>query len=425
MINGIQYFPSPYESKPLFFPGEKLPMNLAIRDIRHHRGRFILTSIGLGLLLGVVMSMGGIYRGLFADATAVINATKADLWVVQQDTNGPFAESSRLPEEVKYRIKAVPGVAQASPLSFQTIQIERQGKPFRFFLIGYDLEGLGAPSQIVAGRPIRQKHYEIVVSPGMKMALNDTIHLGLHDYTVVGIADKIVSSAGDPAAFVSLADAQEIQFKKDNDAIRNERATIGVKIAAMRTLSPTSAKFFQENLTELTESTHIVNTVVARLAPGAELAEVQARIERWNHLRPLSVAQETEILTKGMIEKARMQLGLFRIILLVISAVIISLIIYTSTLDKIRVIATLKLIGSQNRVIVGMILQQSLLMGLIAYGIGYGLILATKDNFPRRIELVPIDLQSLFVIVVFICTISSLVGIRKAMRVDPAVALGG
>src|SRR6266540_3184378 len=110
-------------------------MNLAIRDIRYHRGRFILTSIGLGLLLGVVMSMAGIYRGLFADALAVLNATKADLWVVQQDTNGPFAETSRIPEDIKYRIAAVPGVAQASPLSFQTIQIDRKGKPFRFFLI--------------------------------------------------------------------------------------------------------------------------------------------------------------------------------------------------------------------------------------------------------------------------------------------------
>ncbi len=48
-------------------------MNLAIRDIRYHRGRFILTSVGLGLLLGVVMSMGGIYRGLFADALAILS----------------------------------------------------------------------------------------------------------------------------------------------------------------------------------------------------------------------------------------------------------------------------------------------------------------------------------------------------------------
>ncbi|OGT98205.1 MAG: ABC transporter permease [Geobacteraceae bacterium GWC2_48_7] len=400
-------------------------MNLAFRDISYHRGRFILTSIGLGLLLGVVMSMGGIYRGLFADAMAVLDFTKADIWVVQQNTNGPFAESSRIPEDIKYRIKAVPGVAEASPLSFQTIQIERMGKPFRFFLIGYDLNGFGGPPVIIAGRAIRQKHYEMVVAQAMKMEIGEKIRLGLHDYTVVGITGKIVSSGGDPAAYVTLADAQDIQFKKDNNAIRNDRERIGANLAGIQSISPAQAKFLKQNIAAITESTHTVNTVVARLAPGANLHEVQERISRWNHFRPLSVEDQTRILTKGMIEKARMQLGLFRVILLVISAVIISLIIYTSTLDKIKVIATLKLIGSPNRVIIVMILQQSLLMGVIAYGIGYLLILLTHEKFPRRIVLEPLDLQGLFVIVIAICTISSFVGIRKALKVEPAEALGG
>ena len=400
-------------------------MNLAIRDIRYHRGRFILTSIGLGLLLGVVISMGGIYRGLIADALAILHANKADIWVVQQHTNGPFAESSRIPEDIKYRIRLVPGVAEASPLSFQTIQIERYGKPFRFFLIGYELGSSGGPPEIVAGRDIRQKHYEMVAAQAMGMAIGEKIHLGLHDYTIVGLTGKIVSSSGDPVAYVSLADAQDIQFKKDNDAIRNDRERIGATLATIQSLSPAQEKYLQQNITAITESTHTVNTIVVRLAPGANLREVQERISRWNHFKPISDAEQTALLAKGMIEKARMQLGLFRIILLVISAVIISLIIYTSTLDKIKVIATLKLIGAQNRVIVAMILQQSLLMGVIAYGIGYVLILLTYEKFPRRIVLEPFDLQMLFVIVVAICMISSFVGIRKALKVEPAEALGG
>ena len=400
-------------------------MNLAFRDIRYHRGRFILTSIGLGLLLGVVISMGGIYRGLFADALAVLQHTGADLWVVQQDTNGPFAESSRIPEDLKYRIRGVPGVAQASPLSFQTIQIERQGKQFRFFLIGYDLGGFGGPPGIIAGRQIRQKHYEMVAAKAMKLELGEKIRLGQHDYTVVGITGKVVSSGGDPAAYVTLPDAQEIQFKKDNDAIRNNRARIGADLARDASLAPSQAALLAGKLSAASESTHTVNTVVARLAPGADLEAVQQRISRWNHLRPISNQQQRDILTKGMIEKARMQLGLFRVILLTISAVIIALIIYTSTLDKLRVIATLKLIGSQNRVIVGMILQQSLLMGVIAYGIGYLLILFTYEKFPRRIVLEGGDLRALFAIVMVICTVSSFVGIRKALKVEPAEALGG
>jgi putative ABC transport system permease protein len=50
------------------------------------------------------------------------------------------------------------------------------------------------------------------------------------------------------------------------------------------------------------------------------------------------------------------------IILTVVSGVIIALIIYTLTMDKIREIATLKLIGAPDRTIVGLILQQALMM---------------------------------------------------------------
>ena len=96
-------------------------------------------------------------------------------------------------------------------MSFQTVQIERQGKLFRFSLTGYDLNGFGGPPEILAGRGIRQKHYEMVAAKGMQMQLGDTIHLGLNDYTVVGITGKMVSSGGDPVAYVSLADAQDVK----------------------------------------------------------------------------------------------------------------------------------------------------------------------------------------------------------------------
>ena len=58
-------------------------MNLAVRDIRHNLGRFLLTCFGLSLLLGVVMSMIGIYRGLVAEALTLVRAPGVDLWVVE------------------------------------------------------------------------------------------------------------------------------------------------------------------------------------------------------------------------------------------------------------------------------------------------------------------------------------------------------
>ncbi|BEH11047.1 MULTISPECIES: ABC transporter permease [Geobacter] len=397
-------------------------MNLAVRDIRCHRGRFVQTCLGLGLLLAVVMSMGGIYRGLVADALAILEAIGADVWVVQQGTSGPFAATSRMPEDLKYRIRAVPGVSQASPLSFQNIQLERFGEPFRFFLVGYEPGGLGGPPAIVEGRGIGQKHYELVADRAMGLAVGERLAIAGDVYTVVGLTRKMVSSSGDPVAWVTLEDAQKIQFKEDNNAIRNNRVRIADRVAR-KGLPPVQAEQASALAEELTGSTHIVNTVVARLAPGAEPARVRAGIDRWNHLRAISDEEQTTILTEGMIKKAKMQLGLFRAILLVISAVIISLIIYTSTLDKIRTIATLKLIGAKNRVIVGLILQQSILMGVIAYAIGYVLITLTQEKFPRRVELLATDLRMLFLIVVVICVAASMVGIRKALKVEAADAL--
>ena len=45
-------------------------------------------------------------------------------------------------------------------------------------------------------------------------------------FTVVGLTEGIVSNSGDPAAFVALQDAQEIQFLKANEAVRNDRARL-------------------------------------------------------------------------------------------------------------------------------------------------------------------------------------------------------
>jgi putative ABC transport system permease protein len=64
-------------------------ISLAGRDILHSWGKFVLTGIGLGLLIGVTLTMAGVYRGMVDDARALLNNSGADLWVVQQDTQGP------------------------------------------------------------------------------------------------------------------------------------------------------------------------------------------------------------------------------------------------------------------------------------------------------------------------------------------------
>ena len=56
--------------------------------------------------------------------------------------------------------------------------------------------------------------------------------LGRMIFTVVGLTEGIVSSSGDSTAYVSLQDAQELQFLKGNEAVRNERARLQADLRA-------------------------------------------------------------------------------------------------------------------------------------------------------------------------------------------------
>ncbi len=98
-------------------------ISLAGRDILHAWGRFVLTGMGLGLLIGVTLSMAGIYRGMVDDAQVLLDNSGADLWVVQKDTLGPYAEPSSLYDDLYRGILGMPGVARAANVTYLTMQV--------------------------------------------------------------------------------------------------------------------------------------------------------------------------------------------------------------------------------------------------------------------------------------------------------------
>ena len=63
-------------------------ISLAGRVIMHAWGKFVFTGVGLGLLIGITLSMAGIYQGMTDDAKVLSDNSSADLWVVQKDTLG-------------------------------------------------------------------------------------------------------------------------------------------------------------------------------------------------------------------------------------------------------------------------------------------------------------------------------------------------
>jgi len=398
-------------------------MNLALRDIRHNLSRFSLTALGIGMLLMLVMGMGGIYQGLVEDATLLLDRIGAELWVVQYGTRGPFAEISRIPRNLEDRLRAVPGVKNAHAFVTYVVQREHRKKPLRMQVQGLSWpEDKGEWLPLVSGRALGAAHFEMVADKILGLHLGDKVALGKDIYTVVGITSGMNSTGGDGMAFFSLLDSLAIQFDSPGEAIRLERSARRSRVGRIDfgKTQPTLLERAELPSAKLPAIARpAVSAALIQLEPGTNIDSVVEILKGWPDISVFTRDQQKELLLRGVVDRARRQLGLFRDLLVIISAVIMALILYTLTLEKLHDIAMLKLIGARNSVILSMILQQALLLGLLGYLIAFFAGKWIFPLFPRRVLITHEDLVYLALIVLGISVLSAVLGIWKAMRVEP------
>jgi putative ABC transport system permease protein len=283
---------------------------------------------------------------------------------------------------------------------------EAAAREVRAMVVGITPDGPGNPGYpgyLVEGRHVTRSHYEAVVDIATGFALGARIQIRRNDYTVVGRTRRMVSSGGDPMIFIPIKDAQEAQFLKDNDAIVRQRA----RTAQSPALNPPGVPG------------------VVQIEPGADPEAVAEPIRRWQRLTVYTRAQMQEILIAKLIATSARQIGMFLVILAIVSAAIVAFIIYTLTLGKIREIAVLKLIGTKNRTIASMILQQAVALGLIGFVVGKISATVWAPIFPKYVLLESGDALRGLAAVVVICVLASVLAIRAALKVDPAEAIGG
>ncbi|MDX9752941.1 MAG: ABC transporter permease [bacterium] len=399
-------------------------ISLAGRDILYSWGKFVFTGFGLGLLIGVTLSMAGIYRGMVDDANVLMDNSGADLWVTQKDTLGPYAEPSSLYDDLYRGLLSMEGVAKAANVTYLTMQVRQGERDVRAMVVGTTLGGFAEPGQprfLAAGRQITRSHYEAVADVAAGFRLGDQITIRRNNYIVVGLTRRMVSSSGDPMIFIPLRDAQEAQFLKDNDSILQQRR----RTAANPGLQSPGSPWLLDAVIASQSSNPFVNAVLVQLKPGSDPDTIAESIRRWKRLQVYTRTQMEGILIGKLIATSARQIGMFLVILSIVSAAIVAFIIYTLTMGKIREIAVLKLIGTKNRTIAAMILQQAVGLGVIGFVVGKIAATFWAPIFPKYVLLLPGDAVRGFIAVVVICVLSSVLAIRAALKVDPAEAIGG
>lgn len=403
-------------------------MNLAVRDVSRHLPRFVGTAAGLGLLLTVVVAMQGIYAGMVDDAIILTRAMQADLWLVQRDTRGPFAESSRLDPSIEGRAAAVPGVKSARPYTYQLIQRDGSSDVLRIALVGLGWpDDRGEALPLVRGRSIQQPHGELIVDASLGLGLEETITLAGESFRIVGLTRNALTSGGDSVAFLTVNDAQQVAYDQPPEAtmLERERVVARLRKTELGRSNPSLEDLPHDDRWRSPALSSPPLAAVLVKADPARLPEVMATLKRWGDVQVYTQAEEEGLLLGGVVQRARLQIGLFTVILTVTAAVVIAMVMYNMTLEKTRDLAVLKLLGAPVGRLMGLVLQQSWLLGALGYATAWGLGRLVYPIFPRRVVMTT-ELELLAPIATMIVvTLASLLGLLHVQRINPASALEG
>jgi putative ABC transport system permease protein len=162
-----------------------------------------------------------------------------------------------------------------------------------------------------------------------------------------------------------------------------------------------------------------ISAVMVQTESDADAVTVASAISSWPDVAVLSHEEQRQLMLTGVVDRQRRQIRMITTLLMFVAAVVLTLIVYTLTLDRVTAIALMKLIGAPNRVILGMVLEQAFLIGAAGYAMGYLLGQFILPHFPRRVLIQEADMAQLAVIVAAICLLGSVLGMWRAARVSP------
>lgn len=378
-------------------------MNIGLKDIRHNLGRFLMTAAGVAFLVTASIGMIGLYRGIVEDALVIIDRIGADLWVVQGGRSGPFSESSAISSNMDRRVESIAGVAGVRRFVQISQQFSFRGRQLRASITGIDFpKDRGEWVPLTAGRYLENGHFEAIADASIGLGLGDRVRLGQDDYTIVGLARGMVDMSGDGLLFVTVNDAMAIAQRRTSEEVLLARKEPGAG-------QSTSGSSVQQD-------SKIAATLVT-LEPAADEMAVRAAIMAWGDANVLSKADQENLLLNQRLWRLRVQILAFTAVLMLVMAIVVSLIIYMLTMEKRHQIAMLKLIGARNSVIVGMIAQQSYLIGAGGLVLGLALAHLIFPYFPRRVVIGLPDIGMLALAMTVICGSASLLGISRALKV--------
>jgi putative ABC transport system permease protein len=376
--------------------------NLARKLLLHDRLRFAVAIAGVSVSVMLVLVQVGLYFGFMDTASSIIDASRADIWVGKK-SNESFEFATPFDERAFYRVSSVPGVAYAERVVMNFAQFKlADGGDLGVQIVGVETAAghapLLAPWNVIAGDARR------LTEPG-------AIVLDRTEYAKLKIdrVGHITEIAGVRAEVVAL--------------------TRGIRSFTTSPIIFTDVRTARSYLPQL-GSGEPVTYVLVKVAPGADVAAVQARIDALPHLAAYTTAQMSERTRTYWSTRTGVGASFFTTAVLgiLVGLVVVGQILYSGTLQYIREYGTLKAMGAKNSAVVKVILSQAMISAALGFAVGAPLAMAMRiamKGANLTVALFPALYAGTAVITAAMCAFAALLSIVKVLRLDPASVFKG
>ncbi|MFQ3589812.1 MAG: ABC transporter permease [Chloracidobacterium sp.] len=328
----------------------------------------------------------------------------ADVWVMDKETQY-IDEVAALTTNDLYRVRGVPGVAWAVRLFKGNPRVRAADGRFRtVILMGLDDETLvGAPRRMLVGNIEDLRRPDAVIIdragfyfffPNTPLSIGQVMEMNDRRVTIVGICEASAPFATFPVMFTRYSQAVNYVGRE-----RNALSFVLVKAAAG---------------TDVSDLCRRISAVSPKLKAMTGYDFEWATIRYYIRNTGIPV-----------------NFGITVMIALVVGTVVAGQTFYIFTIENLKQFGALKAIGVTNLRIVGMILLQALLVGIIGYALGMAMCAAFFDlTRDAAIQLRGfILLWQVAVgtagVVFFIVLLASLLSIRKVLFLEPAIVFRG
>jgi putative ABC transport system permease protein len=378
---------------------------VAMRMLLGDRAKFLGLIFAIAFATFLMAHQSSIFWGLMRRTTSQIkDISDTDIWVMDRQTQY-IDEVKTLNENDLYRVRGVAGVEWAVQLFKGNPRAKTSDGHFRnVILMGLDDATLvGAPRKMLVGsiEDLRKPDSVIIdragflfFFPGEPLAAGKTMEMNDHKVTIVGVCEASAPFATFPVMFA--------RYNLAINFVGRERNTLSF--------------------------------ILVKAKAGVVIPELCARIDSGNPDLKAMSGEDFEWATIRYYTRNTgipVNFGITVTIALIVGTVVAGQTFYIFTIENLKQFGALKAIGVTNLRIVGMILLQAMVVGLMGYALGIAMCALFFDlTRDAAIQLRGFILHwqiaaGTSMVVFFIVILASLLSIRKVMVLEPAIVFRG